>query len=164
MSDELTKDQAAARAGVSTKAIERWVRAGKLDQRFRPQAGTSPVAIYLAEDIDRIAATRQPGPPKPFLVPDGLRPAVNGNGHGSQLPAISHPPSELLSSGEELLKALMTALVHSMSQTSQTSAYVDKTEALALSGVSAGELRRAVKAGEVKVRGRRYRRTDLEAL
>jgi hypothetical protein len=41
---------------------------------------------------------------------------------------------------------------------------VDKTEALAIAGVSYGELREAVKKGEVKQRGRRYRRQDLEAL
>jgi hypothetical protein len=41
---------------------------------------------------------------------------------------------------------------------------VDRADALAIAGVSYGELRAAVQAGEVKQRGRRYRRKDLEAL
>ncbi len=52
-----------------------------------------------------------------------------------------------------------------MSQTSETlAAYVAKAEALAITGLSADELRKAVRAGEVTVRGRRYRVKDLEAL
>ena len=42
--------------------------------------------------------------------------------------------------------------------------YVPKAEALVIGGLSNDELRKAVLVGEVKQRGRRYRRTDLEAL
>jgi hypothetical protein len=175
---ELTKEQAAARAGVSTKAIERWVRAGKLDQRFRPQAGTSPVAIYLAEDVDRIIATRRPGPPTPFLVPDGPKPPTNGNGHGSaELPIVASSLQNLpADAGPELLRLIVGALVQvwTSQTTSQTlspeeraAQYVDLKQASAIKQLSQAYLRRRIEEGTLKAirdRGWRIRRTDLEQL
>jgi excisionase family DNA binding protein len=174
---ELTKDQAAARAGVSTKAIERWVRAGKLDQRFRPQAGTSPVAVYLVEDVDRIIAGRRTGPPTPFLVPDGPTPSSNGNGHGStELPIAALSLQTLTAaSGPDLLRMLVGALAQVW--TSQTLSQTPKPfltveEAAAYSGETARDLRRAIRTGELPARHKerrdwrtwRIKRTDLEAL
>ncbi len=158
----LTKQQAAEAIGVTTKTVERFVQAGQIQQtRWQPE-GRGPLrAVYCPDDVARIALERQRGPLPAFLVPAARDQAANGNGHGSTALAIA-PNSSV--QGEDLLRALIGALVHSMSQTSQTSAYVDKTEALAIAGVSYGALREAVKAGEVKQRGRRYRRTDLEAL
>jgi hypothetical protein len=65
----LTKHQVAAAAQCSTKAIERAVRRGALVQYFRPQAGTSPVAVYFPEDVAEWVKQRQSGPPAAVLVP-----------------------------------------------------------------------------------------------
>jgi len=171
----LTKQQVADAQHLSTKAIERAVRRGDLPQYFRPQAGTSPVAVYFPEDVAEFAAKRRPGPPVTILAPDRVEATkahTNGNGNGyhpaeAALERVTTPGGSLsraIGSGEDFLQALIAAVHHVVSQTSQTPAYVDKTCALAIAGVSYGELRKAVRAGEVKQRGRQYRRTDLEAL
>jgi hypothetical protein len=170
LSTWLTKQEAADRLGVSTKAIERFTRAGKLEQRFRPQAGSPHVAVYFPDDVAQLAQARQ-RMPVPFVLAASTDRPTNGNGHhaGEALDRVTTPVipgDDLLRPGDNLLRVLVTAAARVMSETSQTptAAYVTRAEALAIAGVSAGELRRAVQAGEVKVRGRRYRRQDLEAL
>jgi excisionase family DNA binding protein len=166
----LTKDQAAERIGVTTKTVERFVQAGQIQQARWQPLGRGPLrAVYCPEDVDRLARERQPGPLPPFLVPAAKDLPANGNGHGSTALAISPQPSDLPSSGDELLKALMTALVQSsMSQTSQTSTlFLTLQEASAVSGLSQAYLKRQIEAGTLKAirdRGWRIRRTDLEAL
>src|SRR5438105_13268396 len=68
LSHWLTKQQAADAIGVSTKAIERFTQAKKLEQRFRPRAGSPHVAVYDPDDVARIAHERHPAPP-PFVLP-----------------------------------------------------------------------------------------------
>ncbi len=166
LSTWLTKQEAADRIGVSTKAIERFTRAGKLEQRFRPQAGSPHVAVFFPDDVDRIAAVRRQTP-APFVLDASTDHPANGNGHEPSTALMTAAPP---AADAELVRTLMTVAVHLLSQTSQTAvsqtpaAYVDKTAALAIAGVSYGALRAAVQAGEVKQRGRRYRRKDLEAL
>ncbi len=166
----LTKAQVSAQANLSMKGIERAVRRGELIQYFRPQAGTSPVAVYFPEDVADFIAKRQPGPSTPVVVPHraALEPnsmapsSTNGNGHHPELPVRSLTISE---PGAEWVRALVAGIVQVVSETSQTAAaYVNRVEALAIAGISDEELRKAVKAGEVKRRGRGYRVKDLEAL
>src|SRR5205823_12754382 len=54
LSDWLTKQQAADAIGVSTKAIERFAQAGKLEQRFRAQAHGPKVAVYFPDDVAKL--------------------------------------------------------------------------------------------------------------
>lgn len=170
VADWLTKPEAADAIGRSTKAVERLVKAGKLQQAFRRQAGSADVAVYHPDDVARIAQERRAGPLPAFLVPGPAVAPSNGNGKGTDAliragaAAISQPPAT--DPGPDVLRVLVTAARQLLSETSQTPtpAYVPKPEALAIAGVSAGELRKAVQAGEVKTRGRRYRRTDLEQL
>lgn len=85
LSTWLTKAQAAERLQVSTKQIERWTQAGKLEQRLRPQVGTVPVAVFHPDDVAKLAAARR-ADPAPFVlpaVPDAS--TGNGNGHGAPL-------------------------------------------------------------------------------
>jgi hypothetical protein len=167
----LTKQQAADRIGVSTKTIEAFAKDGKIQQAvYRPQNRGAAKAVYHPDDVARIARERQPGA-KAFVLPAGVTSPVNGNGHGRQLPAVSIDTAS--PTGEDVLRLVFAAALQRLtaeppatSENSEksTAAYVDKTEALAIAGVSYGELREAVRKGEVKQRGRRYRRQDLEAL
>lgn len=176
-----TKHQVAAAAQCSTKAIERAVQRGALVQYFRPQAGTSPVAVYFPEDVAEWVRNRQPGPPAAVLVPDrvdvppGLRPAVTGNGNGHTPEALVRVPATGISqisdigSGEELLRALVTAAVKVMSQTSETADYEYLTirEAATACRLTQAYVRRRCEAHEVPAirdRGWRIRRKDLERL
>lgn len=169
LSTWLTKQQAADACGVSTKAIERWAKAGKLEAAFRPQAGTPDVVVYFPEDVARIAAARQRTAGTGFLVPDRAAVHRNGNGsHGDGQPtadSLSTFTPPIINPGEDLFRALVTAAVRVVSETSEARpAYVPLPEALRVSGLSRSAFRRAVAAGEVTVRGRRYRRQDVEAL
>jgi hypothetical protein len=167
----LTKQQAADAIGVSTKTIEQWAKDGKIQQAaWKPQGRGAEKAVYQPDDVARVAQERR-GAAVAFVLPAGVTLPVNGNGHGRP-EGLQIATPELSSSGEDLLRAFAVALRSLASEKPLTSenseksrsAYVDKAEALAIAGVSYGELRAAVKAGEVKQRGRRYRVRDLEAL
>jgi len=173
LSTWLTKPQAADACGVSTKAIERWAQAGKLEAAFRPQAGTPDVVVYFPEDVAKLAAQRQRTPSTGFLVPGPALAGPNGNGNGTtgraQVGSKVGAGLILPASIEDLWQVIAAVVQHAVSETSQTSvvhmpAYVPLPEALRVSGLSRSAFRRAVAAGEVTVRGRRYRRTDVEAL
>ncbi len=173
----LTKQQAADAMGVTTKSVERFVKGGQIQQARWQRDGRGPLlAVYQPDDVARIAQERQPGPLPAFLVPTSKDVSSNGNGHGSaalartassQLPALSSG-NELLPVGNDLLRVLVTAAVHIMSETSQTPAlFLTLQEASALSGLTQAYLRRKCEDGTLKAirdPGWRIRRKDLEAL
>jgi hypothetical protein len=170
LADWLTKREAAAAIGVSTKAIERFAAARKLEQRSRPQARGPAVAVYHPQDVARLAAERRTSPPAPFVVPDGA-PPVSGKGDGiADRLAIAGSPV----GGDDALQRFATALVRAVgSQTSETWApmsqtlFVTITQAAAVSGLSSACLRRLIADGTLKAlkdRGWRIRRRDLEML
>jgi hypothetical protein len=173
LADWHTITVAAARIGCSTRTIERLGRAKKLEQRLRRQAGSPAVAVYNPDDVARIAAERQPAA-APFVL-DAVRTPTNGNGQHTSDVSIPHTRSVLARRppDDDPMRQVFALLLHALQSPpsppvaeslAERPAYVDKTEALAIAGVSYGALRAAVQAGEVKQRGRRYRRTDLEAL
>lgn len=173
--DWITKRDAATLAEVDERTIERKARAGKIDSRGRPGFPTR----YWRADVEKLRQTAAQE------VRTGLVEAVqaspaSGNG------AIAHQRTRVALFEEvmmDVLHAWHGALTNgatgptvstvaptgptattSGGPTAPTPRYVDRVEALAIAGVSDEELRKAVKAGEVKVRGRKYRVKDLEAL
>ena len=172
LSDWLTKQQAADVIGVSTKAIERWAQAGKLEKRSRPQARGPHVAVYFPDDVAKLAAERRPAA-APFVlpaVPTSHDQSVNGNGSAI---AATRTLDILNPAHDDPIRQLFAAALRAvMSQTSQTSAasetvFVTIHEAATITGLSQAYLRRQVDAGTLKAvrdRGWRIRRKDLEAL
>jgi hypothetical protein len=160
----ITKAQAAERLGVDERTIERRARAGRISAKARLGFPT----LYLATDVENLARTGSQDVRTGLLEPGQ---AGNGNGHGAYIQTgIKNIPAD------DPIRQLAALVVQALTQgpigptgptvapTGPTPAYVDKAEALVITGVSYGQLRKAVKAGEVKQRGTRYRRTDLEAL
>lgn len=169
LADWRTADDAAAEIGCSKRTIERLAAARTIESRIRPQAGSPGVAVYNPLDVARIASERKPAP-APFVLP-AIQTPTNGNGHHEPGQAVStrltrasadDPIRQLAAAFERFLLSPPSPPV--AGTVAERAAYVDKTEALAIAGVSYGELRDAVNAGEVKQRGVRYRRRDLEAL
>jgi len=169
LSTWLTVEQAATAIGVSTRTVERLGKAGKLDQRLRRQEGTPPVAVYYPGDVERERLARRRAPAPFVLAAEQDSPPRNGNGRPSSgsIEALARP------TGEDPIHQFFTLLIRAVQSppsppvsesVAETHAYVVKADALAIAGISEDELRKAVKAGEVKRRGRRYRRKDLEAL
>jgi pyruvate/2-oxoglutarate dehydrogenase complex dihydrolipoamide acyltransferase (E2) component len=164
--DWLTKAEAAEAIGVSTKTIEAWAQAKKLQQASRPQAHGPALAVFHPEDVARLAAERRTGPLPPFVVPvpDSAR------GNGSALSQVR----ETGPAGAELLREFLGALVQAIATTAQNSEkptsesseklYVSVREAAAITGLPMAEIRRAVAAGTVTARCGRVRRKDLEQL
>jgi hypothetical protein len=170
LSTWLTKQQAADAIGVSTKTIEAFAKDRKIQQAaWRPQNRGPEKAVYHPDDVARLASARRPGL-QPFVLPAST--AGNGNGHGSLTKTAasvairqSEADDPIRQFFDRLMQVLQSpALPPASEKSSEKAAYVDKAEALAIAGVSYGALRAAVQAGEVKQRGRRYRRRDLEAL
>jgi hypothetical protein len=161
----ITKTQAAEQLGCDARTIERRARAGRIGARARPGFPT----LYLAADVEKLKQS-DPGEVRTGLLESA--PAVSSNGNG----AVAHRRDGSAPWEGPLTQVLLTVL-HTLTHpptgptgptvapTGATdSAYVDRTAALAIAGLSDDELRKAVRAGEVKVRGRRYRRKDLEQL
>ncbi len=170
--DWITKRDAAILAGVDERTIERKARAGRINAKARPGFPT----LYLRAEVEKLAQTSRQEVRTGFL--EEVAPA-SSNGHG----ALAHQRTRI-ATFEEVLLDVIQALRGALAQgsigptgptgaatgptdggpTGPTAKYVDRAEALAIAGVSDDQLRKAVKAGEVKVRGRRYRRKDVEAL
>ncbi len=160
----ITKAQAAERLAVDERTIERRARAGRITSKARLGFPT----LYLATDVEILRQTAS-GEVRTGIL-EAVPPA-SSNGHG----AVAHRPDGIVVP-DGLLTQVLHAFLHALTHpppgpTGPThgsdrsdSAYVEKPEALAITGVSEDELRKAVQAGEVKRRGRRYRRKDLEAL
>jgi hypothetical protein len=160
----ITKAQAAAILGVDERTIERRARAGRIASRGRPGFPTS----YLAADVEKLRLAT-PGEVRTGVLEAGQAVPSNGNGAIASLrgrtPSYEEAIVELVQTVQRALTQAATGPTGpTIAPTGPTAAYVPKTEALAIAGVSDDELRKAVAAGEVKIRGRRYRRVDLEAL
>lgn len=162
----LTKQQAADAIGVTTKSVERWAQAGKLQQGTRRRTDGGPeIVVYHPDDVARLAKGRQQEA-APFVLPASEDVPSNGNGaHGdSALARVSLPTAD-----EALVRAAYIAgFQQAMSQTSQTSTlFLTLAEASTVSGLSVACLRRLIAdqtLKAVKDRGWRIRRRDLEQL
>lgn len=172
--------EAAMRIGCSTRTIERLARAGKLEQRLRPRAGSPPVAVYNPADVARLAAERRPAP-RPFVL--GAVQEEHGNGR-THTPTSTHmqtrAPASLGLPAEDLIRGLAVLLSKALqsppsppvSERVAETVFLTVEEAAAYSGLTPRDLRRAVRTGELPARhhGRRdwrtwrIRRKDLEAL
>lgn len=172
----LTKQQAADSLGVSTKAIERFAQAGKLEQAKRRQPGTPDVVVYFPDDVRDLAAQRQRGAGVPFLVPAGAAIPTNGNGHGPQTPEGLTRVLPPVASGADLLTLLVSVFQRVVSETSETvvlspeeldAQYVTLPEAARIKGRTVTWLRRQIAAGSLRAekdQGWRIQRRDLKAL
>lgn len=148
--DWQTKEQVAARLGVSLKTVERLAAAKKMQRRQRGRPGGSPVAVYNPEDIERLASERAAAEGEPFL----LQPAEDGAAaEGAPRTALARrhtaPPTVLA----ELLKGIgqTEALEHRDALTLD--------EAARLKGYGIGVLQRLIKEGKLqryKLRGNAY--------
>jgi hypothetical protein len=176
----LTKSQVAEALGVSTKTVEQLAKTGKIQQAAwrRPETGQT-VAVYHPDDVARIAATKLPGPPTAFLVPD---PPANGNGHGAAL-QLTRPPAV----DPDPVRTLATVLLAAWSEGQKVrtegakdakgaNAFLTLAEAAVEARVSEALIRRWMRIGKLPFereprsqwtpadRGWRIRRKDLEAL
>ena len=172
LADWLTKAEAAAALGVSTKAVERLKQAGQLEQRQRPQARGPKLAVYHPDDVARLASQRRPGPSTGFVVPESTNATGPANGR------VPGPASQALAvgidvpPGADLLRLLISAAVQIVSETSQTHSsepkiFLTLREAATHSGLSVTYLRRRIAAGTLKAirdRSWKIRRTDLEQI
>jgi len=169
MSEEpgwITKADAAVLLGVDERTIERRARAGRIQAKARPGFPTR----YWQADVEKLRQT-SPGEVRTGLLEAVTAVPSNGNG---KVATVRTPSPATEAFFVELLQALRGALAHgptgatgpTAGATGPTDppAYMTLAEALARSGLSRAEFQLAVAAGEVKVRGRRYRRKDVEAL
>jgi hypothetical protein len=171
-----TKAAAADAIGVSTKTLERWADAGRLQRAtWRRQQGPD-VVVYHPAEVRELAAKRQPGA-SAFVLPP-----ASSNGHEPRelVPAddagpvspgdlvaraiVSHAPT-----ADAVARALLAGV---LSQTSQTSVWwpllLTVTEAVRYSGLPRRDLLQWIRDGKVRpVSGRssrsfRIRRRDLK--
>ena len=172
--DWIPKKKVAAVLDLSTKGIERLVRAKKLQQAPRlVLVEGEKVAVYHPDDVRRLALERNPEAAT-FVLPASHE--VPRNGHGD-LEAITRGPGAA-DDGLRLFAAVVAAVRVVMSETSQTSetgaalkplenVWYTLDQAAALKGRSTAYLRRKIADGTLSAerdRGWRIRRRDLDAL
>ena len=175
LADWLTKEQVAAALEVSTKAVESFAKARKLQQRMR-KAGTGHArVVYCPEDVDRLKRDRSASDDAPFVVPELSRPRLQG--------LTSEKTSQKSSqTSQKLVKSLISPEFQT-SQTSQKLAVYTSQKlvppfalpwivltvrsAALISGWTATYLRRAIRDGRLpatKDRGWKIRLRDLAKL
>jgi excisionase family DNA binding protein len=170
--DWLTKEQAAAAIGVSTKTIEAWAKAGKLHQRrARSPKGTGvKVAVYHPAEVEALRAERQPDA-TPYLVPAGSgalpAPAPRGGVPPVDRRALATAIEFLLGVAVDGGGAAPRPGVRPVAELALVG-FLAPREAAALANLPYAEIRRLMKAGTLparKVGGAwRIRRADVEAL
>jgi excisionase family DNA binding protein len=168
----LTKQQAAAAIGVSTKMVEQLAKDRRLEQAaWRRPTGGPALAVYNPDDVARIASERHPAP-APFVLP-AVRDVA---GNGTRTRAGNHAPGQEMllapaTSADELVREFLHGLLRAATTppTSENSEklFLTLPEAAAVSGLSQAYLRRLIKdeaLPAIRDRGWRIRRKDLEAL
>jgi len=148
----ITKPDAAAAIGVSTKQIERWAQDGMLQtaKYKRPDGGT-PIRVYHPAEVEKLAKERNPDT-EPFVVPPE-KPAGNGAGAVRQ-PLSADRFLQLLASAMATSQTSETRLIDAPSETSQTCLplWLTVDQAAAYSGLPASALRFLIDKGELKAR------------
>jgi hypothetical protein len=159
-----TKHDASNKIGVSTKTIEQFAKAGKIQQvMYKRPSGGPKVAVYEPADVDRLAAERKAEsepPPPPFVMPAG----ANGNGARASARSLARVAT---TNGDAaaILHALMTA-AQKGSQSSEK-LFLTIPEAAQISGLSEAYIRRACKTEKlaaIKDGGWKIKRAALVAL
>jgi hypothetical protein len=63
------KSESAKIIGVSVKTVERLADQGKLQQKFRPRIGASPIAVFNPADVQKQASIYANAANRPFTMP-----------------------------------------------------------------------------------------------
>lgn len=172
--DWLTKEEAAERLGVSPRTVMRLADGNKIQQRMRPRAGGSPLAVFHPADVDRVAAERSD--PKLFWVPDEQQelriyqgPTAPAEPAAPALPRMAPETlvEMIVDAADRLITARKTKETKELAVLIPEKPRLTLREAVAL-GFQAEDLRQRVKAGTLENVGSphryRFRRRDLDAL
>jgi hypothetical protein len=159
----LTKSQAAHYLNSSEKHIERLSKRGRVQQAMRKQDGARTIAVFNPRDIERERARQKTiFEVQPFVV--------EGAAAGGALAKIDKsdavaPVSQFDGLAEVL--AHVTNAVEALNSWNARAVYVPIEDAVRITGLSRGIVRRLAREGRIanfRSRGVRYRRADLEAL
>lgn len=158
--ETIRKTEAAQRAGVSTKKLERLVAQGKLTAYKRP-GKTGLETHFAVADIDALkdeSAALVVAPRAETDKPRQDRPQLDQLATLLQMLTQRALPGE---ASQDKTRHIAVAV--------ESKVFLTMPEAVALSGLGLSHLEQAVKAGKLKVRtlpgvrGRRIRRSDLDA-
>jgi excisionase family DNA binding protein len=154
----MNKDEAAAYLGISTRTLERYTSKGNLQVKYE---GTNkrPIAIYEQEDLDRLKSDLVTPLVKPKIEDDNLPATIPDNQNKSLSVVVGAIGEEQQNPLERLVAALSAVPV-------ADKLLLTLPEVQALTGLSRGILKEAIKAGKLKAKiiGKSYRvkRGDVE--
>jgi excisionase family DNA binding protein len=155
----MNKDEAAAYLGISTRTLERYTSKGTLQVKYE---GTNkrPIATYEQEDLDRLKSELSTPLIKPKIEDDNLPPTIPDNQNYS----LSVIGGDMVGQSENPLERLISAL---SAVPVADRLLLTLPDVQALTGLSRGILKEAIKAGELKAKiiGKSYRikRGDIDA-
>jgi excisionase family DNA binding protein len=154
----MNKDEAAAYLGISTRTLERYTSKGNLQVKYE---GTNnrPIATYEKEDLDRLKSDLITPLVKPKIEDENLPATTSDNQSKSLSVVVGGRGEELENPLERLVAALSAVRV-------ADKLLLTLPEVQALTGLSRGILKEAIKTGELKAKiiGKSYRckRGDVE--
>jgi hypothetical protein len=151
LSTWLTKRQAAHALATSEKTVDRYVTQGLLQVAYRPTPGQRPAAVYPPDQVKELVAKY-----RRVIVAEEMpaTAAVERSGSGSEAQALT------------LYAAMLQQLVQRPADP-PAPLWVTLDQAAAISGLSVGYLRRAIKEGQlaaVRDRNWKVRIADLQKL
>ncbi len=167
----LTKRQAAAEIGCSTKTVEKLAHDRAIQQARWDRPRGPALVVFHPDDVARVASERRQGPLPAFLVPG---PATPRNGKGAI--ARTMPDAEAQHALAAALSAFAAALQglainseksEKASQSFSQTLFLTVRDAAAVSGLSPTCLRRFIANGTlpaIRDRSWKIRRADLEHL
>ena len=155
LTDWHSKSEAARILMCSEKHIEKLVKLGEIEQRFRKAIGQARISVFHPGDVQKALAKRTPA----FRV-ENVAMAL------SERSEVERPRSE-----EHFGPSLAAALARIAgvaeainAQHAPGAVYVPLDEALRITGLSAETIRGLARAGRIARLSRKYRRKDLEGL
>ena len=154
LSDWHSKAEAARILNCSEKHIEKLVKLGEIEQRFRKAIGQARISVFHPGDVQKALAKRTPA----FRV-ENVAMAL------SERSEVGRPRDDFFAGLAEAL-ARIAGVAEALNEryAPNTAIYVSLDEALRITGLSAETVRGLARAGRIARLSRKYRRKDLEAL
>ena len=155
LTDWHSKSEAARILMCSEKHIEKLVKLGEIEQRFRKAIGQARISVFHPGDVQKALAKRTPA----FRV-ENVAMALS-----SERSEVGRPRDDFFAGLAEAL-ARIAGVAEALNEryAPSTAIYVSLEEALKITGLSADTIRGLARAGRIARLSRKYRRADLEKL
>ncbi len=146
MSEWITKEQAAEELKISTRTLERHIRAARIETKKEQRPGRTPEVLCRSKDVDALR-------PDTFLMPAAAAAPLATRATAATATATT-PATPQLSESQALTLAALKALATITTRPAEAVSKIDRPwlsvdEAAARSGLSRRLIRKLIGAGDI---------------